>query len=400
MPTPAEIRQDLKRLLSLHREAEAAWRAEDDARRQARKVECDGRLAEMLAAAEGLADDVPTPTPTPVPPTPTPVPGTNLLPYPALPAVVVAPGTDLAKLGADSMLPDGEYTTSGDIKRNVVAQNPGKAVLRLKAGQCPRLPDLFAGVRVVGGGKKNSDELKTAGPICGELVHSCEFVDSEGFGLLTSNGGKSRVTQCLIQNNGSGGIGGTGSGMNALVDNCRIFSNNLKYKRTNSNKFTRGVVECRDNVYRGNAGVDVWADNYVQFLKVSGCQFSESQKDRSGDRWTAANIRGEISQRLEITGCYFHNDTTAALSIDEMRDGTLIKGNTFDGAATMAIELRNDARDDFYLENVRIEGNTFKTDKLNIVPSGNITRSKQKIVVTSDNLWPDGSVSGHVKIPA
>jgi hypothetical protein len=323
------------------------------------------------------------------------------IPYPVLPALNVQPGADLAKLTADGALPRGEYVTSGNITKNVSAQTPGTVTLKLKPKQCPKLPDVFAGIKVVGGGIPNSDELKTAGPIAGALVHSCEFTESEGFGLLTSRSGDVRVTQCEIHHNGSGGIGGTGSKMVALVDNCHIHHNNLKHRRTNSNKFTRGKITCRNNRYHDNAGVDIWADNYVQELTILDSTFAGTQVDKDGDRWTAANVRGEISDKLTVRGCTFENDVTAALSLDELHGATIV-GNRFKGKAKMAMELRDNARGEPFhsLKDVTISGNVFESNALNIVPSGNISLSRHRINIGADNRWPDNKVAEHVTVKA
>jgi hypothetical protein len=189
------------------------------------------------------------------------------LPYPSLPSNRVGPGGDLSKLSSPATLADGEYTASGDIRQNVVAEHRGKVLLRLKAKQTPQLPDVFAGVVIDGGGIPNSDDLTKAGTFAGKLVHTCTVQNSEGFGLLTNKPG-TRVTNSVIAFNGSGGIGGTQKG-DVLVDNCEVHHNNLKYKRTNSNKWTRAKVTVRDCRYHDNAGRDVWSDNYTQSLTSS-----------------------------------------------------------------------------------------------------------------------------------
>lgn len=357
------------------------------------------RLAALEVFAKGGAYTEPTdtPTPTPEPPTPTPVPVTptpapagNLvdpIPYPGLLPNAVQSGTDLSKLTADATLEDGEYTASGDVKRFVVARNPGKAVLKLKSGQTIQLPDIFAGVDVTGGGIANSDDLSKAGTFAGLLVHSCIFRDSEGFGLLTNKPG-CRVTQCEIHHNGSGGVGGTQKG-DVLVDNCEVHHNNLKFKRTNSNKWTRAKVTVRDCYFHDNAGRDVWGDNYVQSLTVLRCRFENTVSDKSGDPWKAGNVAGEISDKMLVKDNVFDNDIGGAVYVNEMSQGTVIEGNTFRGKAPVTIEMRDLARGNPHhsLDNVTIRNNTFLGPHASIAPSGagsKITLSKNRILIVGN----------------
>lgn len=318
------------------------------------------------------------------------------IPYPPAPEFIASPGADLAKLPRAAALSDGEYTTSGDIRQNCVALNPGKATLRLKTGQTPQLPDVFAGTIIDGGGVANSDDLTKAGTFSGLLVHTCTIQNSAGFGLLTNKPG-ARVTNCIIAYNGSGGIGGTQKG-DVLVDNCEVHHNNLKYKRTNSNKWTRARVTVRDCNYHDNAGRDIWSDNYVQSLTVLRCRFKATVTDKSGDPWKAGNVAAELTDKLVVKDCTFDNDVAAGVYINEVMLGTLVEGNRFTGRASLAIELRDLARGKPFhtLKDVTIRANTFNGAKtIGASGAGNkIGLSKNRITIEGNT----GNVS--VKIPA
>lgn len=355
----------------------------------------DALLDALRATANGAPwVDPEAVTPTPVPtPIPTPTPGglVDPLPYPDLPAFIAPPGTDLAKLSQDATLVTGTYTASGDITRNVVGR-PGEVVtLALKAGQCPQFPDTFAGVNVTGGGTKGTD-VKQNGPKSGSLVHSCSFSGSEGFGLLITKPGKVVVTQCHIFANKSGGIGGSNSSGDYLIDACLIEGNNTA-KLSDSNKFTRARVEFRDCTFDGNAGTQAWGDNYCKLLKFTGCTFRNAVAANPSKPWTGADIRGEISDALVVENCTFRNDGTASIAVDEVKVSTTITGCTFAGKADESIECRDDARDGYSLSNVTITGCTFLgPGNLAIGPSGagnKISLSKNKITVTGCT-WPDG----------
>jgi hypothetical protein len=320
---------------------------------------------------------------------------TDAVPYPAIPDFAAQPGADLSKLPRDAALPDGDYTTSGNIKFNVVALNPGKVRLKLGSKQTPQYPDVFAGVVVTGGGWPKTDELKTAGPRAGKLAHSCRFTGSEGYGLLVLKD-DSLIYNCEIDNNGSGGIGGTGAeGVHLL--HCKVHDNNAKYRRGNSGggKWTRGSLTIEDCDYYANTGGDVWADNYTKLLRILNSRFVGGQPTSSDKPYYANNIRGEISQKLEVIGCEFKNDTWAAICVDEIRDGFLISGNVFKGKADKAIEFRDLARSGYQLGAGTVTGNTFDTNALGVSHSGagnRISLSAKRITIDASNRWPDGKL--------
>lgn len=329
--------------------------------------------------------------PVPQPPTPTPPPVG--IPYPPLYSRVSGP-TDLSKLDGDTTLEPGEYTASGNILRNVVARVPLSVTLKLGKDQCPRFPDVFAGLHVKGGGVKNSDDLEHSGPRAGLLVHTCRHSESEGYGLLVLQDG-ARVVNTEIDNNGSGGIGGTG-GKNVALFTCHVHHNNLKYKRKNSGggKWTRVVLLIDGCDYHDNAGGDAWGDNYCELLRVVRSKFVGGTTDGSGDPWKRNNLRGEISKRFEVEDCEFHNDHWAAICVNEVRDGFKIAGNKFSGKAKAAIEFRDMARNGFKLGRGTVSGNTFATNDLGLKHSGSgadISLSKLGIVIAADNRWPDGA---------
>lgn len=355
-----------------------------------------------------IANPPPSPTPTPVPdptpvptPAPTPTPQPQPPPSPTVPAypeaysVNATPGDDLTKLKSDSTVPPGEYIASGHVTRNVVAQQPGTVTLKLAAGQTPRLGDVFAGINVTGGGLADNDDLTTSGTRAGVLIHTCKFSGSEGYGLLVGIDG-TRVVSTTFADNGSGGVGGTGAA-DVLLRDCQVLRNNLKYKRTNSGggKWTRSLVTYDHCTFDGNAGGDVWGDNYNDLVRFLSCSFTGGITDRSGKPFKANCIRGEISKHLEVIGCTFINNTWAAICVNEVRDGFLIDGNTFKGSAPMAIEFRDLARSGYSLGPGIIRNNVFATNSLGLAHSGSgndISLGKIGIVVDASNGWPDGKL--------
>jgi hypothetical protein len=394
-----------------------------------------------LTAAEGLPSDIPptptptptpeppTPTPTPEPPTPTPTPpsatpwplppklGEIWVPrpidgapsFPEDPSNSVSPGQDLSKLSKASKLAPGEYFVTGDVKVDLVGTRgangrPTLCTIKLKSGQNFTCQNI-SGITVDGGSVEGDDMEKNGSTFLasGKMAHSCRFTGSAGLGLLAVPGGRgTSVWFCEIDDCASGHMG-LSKCVDAVVRG-NYFHDCNKVGRRNTNKPTRceGTI-IADNIYDRGRSVHLWQDQYNNRTKratIARNYFGTATPDNKDQPWSIAGLRTEINgpAGVDILDNYF----VTFYSCDETRNA-VVKGNVFEGRTyDKAIELRNKRRGtpEMWLENVQISGNKFLENKAEIGPSNDSppSLSKNRIVVTQDNQWPDGKVMSHVTV--